>query len=56
MCFMEVQISLGIEIEKSNKQNKGKCHIKKNGTQIKGNNAEILEIENYREKKFPINV
>ena len=37
MCFMEVQISLGIEIEKSNKQNKGKCHIKKNGTQIKGN-------------------
>ena len=45
MCFMEVQISLGIEIEKSNKQIKGKCHIKKNGTQIKGNNSEILKIE-----------
>ena len=30
--------------------------LKKNGTQIKGNNAEILKIENYREKKFPINV
>ena len=45
MSFMDVQISLGIEIEKPNKQNKGKCHIKKNGTQIKGNNAEILKIE-----------
>ena len=45
MCFIEVQISLGIKIEKSNKQNKGKCHIRKNGTQINGNNAEILKIE-----------